>query len=132
MSGYNLFMRKAMKGEISMFVYRGDPAAFDFSESNFTDDGTWRELDISAIIPVSAKAILVEIDFQSVNANKEIAFRKYGQTNEVNHVDAETLVGNQHQSYSCIIPVDSNRIIEYMIDNATWTALNLVVCGWWT
>ena len=132
MSGYNLFMRKAMKGEIDMYVDRGDPVGFDFNSAAFTKDATWRELNISAIIPVSAKAILLEFDIETVNREKHIRIRKYGNANEANHQDIETFNGGIHQSGSVIVAVDHNRIIEYNIDTATWTELDMVIRGWWT
>ena len=132
MSGFNLFMRQAMKGLIEMYIDRGDPAAFDFAAGNFTKDGTWRELDISAIIPVSAKAILLEFDIETVNREKHIRIRKYGNANVINHQDIETFNGGIHQSGSVIVAVDHNRIIEYNIDAATWTELDMVIRGWWT
>ena len=132
MSGFNLFMRRAMKGEIDMYVDRGDPAAFDFTAVDFTDDGTWRELDISAIIPVSAKAILLQFDIETVNQAKHIRIRKYSNANVINHQDIETFNGGVHQSGSVIVAVDHNRIIEYNIDTATWTELDVVIRAWWT
>ncbi len=132
LSGYNLFIREAMKGEIDMYVDRGDPAAADFTVANFTDDATWRDLDLSAIVPASARAILLEIDFKSVSAGKEIRFRKYGQSNAINHWDAEAALGNIHQSAMAIVAIDQNRKIEYNIDNAVWTQLDFTVRGWWT
>ncbi len=132
MSGYNLFMRAAMNGGISMYVDRGDPATLDFIVSDFTRDGTWRDLDLSAIIPQTARAILMEFDIETVNREKHIRIRKYGNTNAINHQDIETFNGGIHQSGSIIVAVDSNRIIEYNIDAATWTELDMTIRGWWT
>ena len=132
MSGYNLFMRRAMKGEISMFVDRGDPAAFDFDLNDFTKDGTWYDLDISGLITISARAVLIEFEFETVMAEKEIKLRKYGNSNTVNHWDVETFVGNKHQSAMAIVAVDENRIVSYNIDTANWTSLDAVIRGWWT
>ncbi len=131
MSGYNLFMRAAMKGEISMYVDRGDPASFDFTETDFTDDGAWHDLDLSAIIPATARALLIEFDINTVNREKHIRIRKYGNTNAINHQDIETFIAGAHQSGSVIVAVDSNRIIEYNIDAATWTELDMTIRGWW-
>lgn len=132
MSGFNLFMREAMKGLVQMYVDRGDPAAVDFAIGDLTDDATWRELDISAIIPLGAKAVLFEIDMQSVNAGREMFLKKYGQTNDVNHWHANTLVGNQHQSEMAIVAVDHNRKVLYNLENATWAQLDMILRGWWT
>ena len=130
--GYSLFMREAMKGLVDMYVDRGDPAAFDFDVNDFTADATWRELDISAIIPVSAKAVLIEFDIETVNREKHIRVRKYGNANVINHQDIETFIAGAHQSGSGIVAVDHNRIIEYNIDAATWTQLDIIIRGWWT
>jgi len=132
MSGFNLFMRLAMKGQIDMYVHRGDPAAYDFAVGDFTTDGTWRDLDLSAIIPTIATCILMEIEVTSPTAGKEFRFRKNGQTNAINHWDSEVTVGNQHQSAMAIVAVGTDRIVEYKIDSATYNTLNVVVRGWWT
>ncbi len=131
-SGYNLFMREAMKGLVDMYVDRGDPAAYDFAVGDFTKDGTWYDLDLSGIIPVSAKAVLLEFDIETVNREKHIRIRKYGNANVINHQDIETFNGGIHQSGSVIVAVDYNRIIKYNIDVATWTELDMVIRGWWT
>jgi len=72
MSGYNLFMRAAMNGEISMFVDRGDPAAVDFVYTDLITDGTWRELDLSAFIPATARGVLIELDIESAHSDNEV------------------------------------------------------------
>ncbi len=131
MSGYNLFMREAMLGKVEMYVDRGDPAAFDFDVNDFIDDGTWREKDLSGIVPANAKAVLIEWEFTTVSAGREIKLRKYGNSNEINSWHAETTVGNQHQSGQAIVAIDHNKIVEYNIGNANWSELDMVVRGWW-
>lgn len=132
MSGYNLFIREAMKGLVQMFVDRGDPAAYDFTSTDFTDDGTWRTLGLTSIITTSAKAVLFDIDFKSANAFKHIQLRRYDNSNEFNHFDTMTIVGNQEKHAMAIVSVDNNRLIQYNIESATWTELNMTVRGWWT
>lgn len=132
MSGYNLFMREAMGGLVDMFVDRGDPATFDFDKDDFTKDGTWRNIDISAIIPVSAKAILIGLETETPIANKEIIFRKYGNSNPDNHCGAQTLSANKLRHSGCVVAVDNNQRLDYKIDSATWTTLDVLIRGWWT
>ncbi len=132
MSGYNLFMREAMKGLVEMYVDRGDPAAYDFIVGDFTKDAAWHDLDLSALIPQSAKAVLLEFDIETVNREKHIRIKRYGNSNIINHQDIETFNGGIHQSGLVIVAVDANRKIAYNIDAATWTELDMVLRGWWT
>ncbi len=132
MSGYNLFMRAAMNGEIAMYVDRGDPASSDFTLTDFTRDGAWHSLDLSAFIPVTARAVLIDIDFDNTQANKHITLRKNGNTNNLNHFDVATKVAGQDEHAMAIITPDSGRLIEYNITSGNWDAITFSVRGWWT
>lgn len=132
MSGYNLFMRLAMKGAIEMYVDRGDPAAVDFAIGDFTIDGAWHTLDLSGIITLSARAVLLDIDFENNSANKHITLRQNGNSNNINHFDVSTKVAGQDEHTNSIVSPDSARLIEYKIDATGWTALTMSVRGWWT
>ncbi len=132
MSGYNLFIRRAMEGRIDMYVNRGDPAAVDFEIGDFTIDGAWHTLDLSAFITISARAVLFDIDFDNNSANKHITLRQNGNNNNINHFDISTKVAGQDEHAIAICSPDSSRIIEYKIDTGGWNALSLSVRGWWT
>ena len=132
MSGYNLFMKKAMLGEIGMFVDRGDPAAIDFDKDDLTADDAWHDLSLTAIIPTIARAVLLEVDIEAGHTDKEVIFRENGNTNDINHTGAITKTNNKDQHKTCIVAVGSDRIIEYKASTETWTTINIVVRGWWT
>ena len=132
MSGYNLFMREAMKGLIDMFVDRGDPATHDFTKIDLTIDGAWHALDISAIVPKTAQAVLWRGQVQGAGADWMVLFRKYGNTNDINVCCLETLRANITRCRLCVGAIDHNQKIEYKIDNEVWTVINLTVRGWWT
>ncbi len=132
MSGYNLFMREAMKGLIDMYVDRGDPASFDFVKTDLTIDGAWHTLDLSSLVPSGAKAVLLLGEVEGAAVDWKINFRKNGISNEVNHAGMETLRAGVERHRSSIIALDANRVIEYKADNQTWTTLSLGVRGWWT
>ena len=63
------------------YVDRGDPANFDFDTGAFTDDNTWRELDLSSIIGVGVKTVHLRVRFASDSSGVSLAFRKKGNTN---------------------------------------------------
>ena len=132
MSGFNLFMREAMKGLVDMYVDRGDPAAYDVTKAMLDTDGAWHEMDISAIVPAGAKAVHFLVHFDGVGVDWKIMFRKKGNTNEINHAGMETLLNSLERHRSAIVACDSNRTIEYKADNVAWTTLSLAVRGWWT
>ncbi len=132
MSGYNLFMREAMKGLVQMFVDRGDPAAYDKAKEDLTIDGAWHDWDVSSIVPAGTKAVLLIGHLEGNAVDWKINFRKKGQSNEINHSDMETIRANITRHRSSIVAVDANRVLEYNADNQVWTTLSLAVRGWWT
>lgn len=132
MSGYNLFMRRAMKGEIDMFVDRGDPATYDWAKEDLILDGAWHDLDLTSIIPAGAKAAFIVGHVKGAGAEWGIIFRKKGNTNETNHGGMQTLRANITRHRSSIVAMDSNRVIQYKADNEAWTDLDLAVRAWWT
>ena len=132
MSGYNLFMREAMKGLVDMYVDRGDPLNYDFEIGNFTQDNAWHTLDLSSIIPLGAKLILFDFDFTNTSANRHIELRKNGQSNNKNHAEVHTRVAAQDDHAIMVVAPDGNRIIEYKISTAGWSVISTTVRGWWT
>ena len=131
MSGYNLFIREALKGKVPMYVDRGDPAAYDFEIGDFTQDNAWHNLDLSAIIPLSAKAILMDWDYNNSATNRHIELRKNGQTNNKNHAEVHSYVAAQDDHAVMIVSPDGNRIVEYKVSTAGWSAIAMTIRGWW-
>jgi len=132
MSGYNLFMREAMLGKVQMFVDRGDPAAHDFTKADLLTDGAWHTLDLSAIVPKSAQAVLWRGQVLGAGADWMVLFRKYGNTNDINVCCLETLRANVTRCRLCVGAIDHNQKIQYKIDDENWGTINLTVRGWWT
>ena len=132
LSGYNLFIREAMKGVIDMYVDRGDPAAVDFVIGDLTIDGAWHTLDLSSIITVSARAVLFCIDFDNQAANKHIELKQNGNINDINHFKVATKVAAQDEHSEAISSPDTSRLVAYKIDSGGWNAIDIVVRGWWT
>ncbi len=132
LSGYSLFIKEALNGEVSMYVDRGDPASVDFGIGDFEIDGAWHTLDLSAYIALTARAVLLDLDFDNTSANRHITIRKKGNVNNYNHFDVATKVAAQEEHAQAIVTPNSSREIEYKISGAGWTDLNFTVRGWWT
>lgn len=121
------------KGDIGdlSFVDRGDPASWDFTVGDFTADGNYNDLDLSGIIPENTKAVIVTVIIEATAANLGVHFRTKGNTNLVNMQSVVSQVANQHNKLQFVIKPDANRKIEYSAAVTTWTALQLVVMGWY-
>jgi len=132
MSGYNLFMREAMKGLIDMYIDRGDPSSYDYSQTDLTIDGLWHDLDLSGLVTAGAKLILLEGEIEASSVGYNIEFRKNGNSNEINHCGMESLRNNEPRHRSCLVACDNSQKIEYKIDNQTWTTIDIAVRGWFT
>lgn len=130
--GYNLFLKEALTGVFHMFVDRGDPAAVDFGVGDFTTDGTWRDLDLSGIVPSTARAVLMCGHVEGNAVDWTIKFRKNGNSNETNYCSMNTLRAAVERHRSMIVGIGSDGIVEYNADNEAWDTLDLVVRGWWT
>lgn len=131
MSGYNLFMREAMKGLIEMYVDRGDPAAYDKAKEDLTIDGAWHDWDLSSLVGLGAKAVFIVGHLEGAAVDWAIMFRKKGNTNEINHGGMETIRANIERHRSSIVALSAARVIQYKADNQAWTTLNLGIRGWW-
>lgn len=114
------------------YVDRGDPVNFDFLTGAFTDDGTWRELDLSSIIGSGVKAVHLRVRFASNSTNVRLSFRKKGNTNGRNVFQLYSQTANVYYDVDGIVVCDSDGKIEYNIhpDFAGGT-IEFLVGGWW-
>jgi hypothetical protein len=114
-----------------VFENRGDPAAADFTQVDLTTDGSWHELDLSGIVPVGAKAVLLTFGIVDNAANSIFRFRKKGNVNIVNITEARTQVANVAIYTMAVCAVDEERKIEYYGSNVVFTGIAITVSGWW-
>ena len=121
-------------GTFTIFVSRTfatPPTADDFTLPNFITDGQWHDLTLSAIVPAGAKAVLFLICITDNVAGSVMRLRKKGQTDEYNITLMRTQVINSTIDYCELVECDVNRIIQYNFTNTVWTAIDMVVRGWW-
>jgi hypothetical protein len=116
------------------FIDRGNPTAYDYNETGskavLNTDGTWRDLDLSAIVPAGAKAVLMHIDIADDSTGSQFFLRKNGNSNAYNVVQCNTMVANQLCPYEVIVSCDTNRVIEYNGANVAFIYIRIVVKGW--
>lgn len=110
---------------------RTDAAANDFSVGDFTTDATWNDLDLSGIIPVGAKAVVVKILARDGSVNFSFQFRKKGNSNVTEYFGIRTQVNNIYIANQGVVECDSDRVIQYFGSNTTWTAVYVHIMGWY-
>jgi len=111
-------------------VDRGDPASVDFATGDITANGAAHDLDLSGKIPVGAYAVLLEVGIRSDTANKEIQFRKKGNSNWHNTFRVHENIVNLTSFGQGWVFCDANRVIEYMASDITFSILDVTVCAW--
>lgn len=111
------------------YVDRGDLAATDYTQAAFTQDNTWRDLDISAI--VGAKSALVHLRVTITDSATEtlMRFRENGNANVPNSTRLGTQVINISKSGDCFVMTDSAGVLEYLVSSAC-NAISVSVAGW--
>lgn len=112
-------------------VDRGDPASVDKAVGDFNTNGVVHDLDLSAIVPEGAYAIIVSVWVRHVTANRDIKFRKKGNSNWYNVFPVNALVANMTEYAQGKVFCNAGRVIEYITHNSTYAIIDLVVDGWY-
>jgi len=114
----------------SIFVDRGDPTAADFEVGAFTQNGAWHDLSLAGTVPAGAFAVYIRCAIYGAAVHQKISFRKKGNTNEFNLFRFFNQVTNLTLQTHGIVFCDTDRVIQYNVDNAAFTTLNLYISGW--
>ena len=113
------------------YVDRGDPSDYDFDKDDLTTDLTWRDLDLSSIVPEGAQLIHIRVRLASFDL-AGLQFRKKGNTNTINTVTTKIQVANIYYYEDFFVACDNNRKIQYLASDVTWTNLDIAIRGWFT
>lgn len=114
------------------FVPRNsDAAAFDYTVGAFTTDGTYRDKDLSAIVPAGAIAVLLRVQIQDDAVASTFGFRRNGNANGYDGAYLYTQVANVLIEREMTVPCDANRVVEYWGSNLAFSSINVLVMGWY-
>lgn len=113
------------------FHDRGDPSSVDFTVGDLTTDDTWRDLDLSNIVPDGAKFIALHNETEDGTINIHFSVRKNGNSNAINVSRNYIQVSGIVLGNDLVVACDSSRIIEYLTFATTWSIINITVTGWW-
>jgi len=116
------------------FIDRGDALDYDFGFGDFVADNTWRELDLSSVVPIEAanKMVMLYIHYKHTSATGGmLKLREKGNNYERNIKVMRILVTNiTHYRTSEMVMLDSDRKIEYCLGSNHLTHLSITVLGW--
>lgn len=113
------------------FIDRGDPSVYDFLLPDFITDGTEHDLDLSGIVPVNTKAVLVFFSVAAAEVGRYIYFRPKEHTNWQSSSQPTTIVSNLPSSLDLICPIGVSRKLTYLASNTTFLGIYFIVKGWW-
>jgi hypothetical protein len=130
-----------VKGGIITAVTAGSAAnitlrenhAADFTETSFTQDGNWHDLDLSGILPAGTKMFWARVVLKVASgaASRNFYLRKNGNTGTSDVHAITTQIDNvQIQADVGPVGVDSSYIVEYQATNEsgfTWSDMQLIV-----
>lgn len=101
----------------------------DWTTTNFTTNGAWHDLDCSSIIPTDTTLIHLFVGIKYATANAYMRFRRNGDSG-TSGAGLSTQVGGISIYNSIFVVPDSNRIIEYLALNGTFTEIVVTVIGY--
>lgn len=111
------------------YVDRGDPSAVDFATAAFTCDNTWRDLDLSSVVPAGAKAVLLRVAVTDATVTTYFRVRKNGNTNALANPTIRVQVADVTIEGEFLVACDTNRVIEYL-GSAAFDDIAIVILGW--
>lgn len=126
--GWITNVSNSVLGYSDKLIDRGDPADWDFEETDLTTDASWYDLDCSSIVPAGATHIAFR-GYINGSANDYFQIRKNGNSNAYT---AQTMTCQRTGpiEFCWIVPCDASRIVEYAAANVSWTGIKIVITGW--
>jgi len=126
---------KYLRDYLGAFHNRSDPSAYDFEVGDLTTDGTWQTganaLDLSSIVDADAKAVSFFCRIQDGSIAQYLQLRESGNSNAYSVGSLRTQVADNYISADFIVPYNSDQKVEYRGSNTAFTAIDIVVKGWW-
>lgn len=114
------------------FVARSGVSDYDYTISELVADGSWHELDLSAIIGGSAKGVSLHVDAVTTLANKVVAFAPHGTGTDYFRWQQRVITQGPTWTLAYpFVPVVGGPSIDYLLQTADITTCNITILGWW-
>lgn len=118
------------------YIDRGSLTAWDFDETDMpVQDGSYNDIDLSAILPAAAAGMPVNCRLLINDAiSNALTLRQNGTTSTINTAAVATGSLAANITQDGVVSCDSSRLIEYRIVNALGAspdAASFAIRGWW-
>lgn len=114
-----------------VYIDRGDQVDFDFTLGDLQQGVGWHDLDLSAIVPVGAKGVLMNVEIKNALVDSALKIRKKGNASHNCASWLFTQVANQLITADMTFAVDENRFAEYGLGGMNWLKADFIVKAWW-
>lgn len=109
---------------------RGDVAAYDYTVATLTADGAWHDLDISGIVGAARRLVLINTYLKDNAGGKMLSLKTKGNVNGINIEECSTVVADKTCSRNAWLYTDTNGVLQYNIEVATWANTDLAIRGY--
>ncbi len=113
------------------FIDRGDSNVFDWSHPALVSDGAFRTLDVSAIVPITAKGLLFTSVIVNAGVLKGLTLRPQPTSGIANYSVLNSQVANVPNLGDMAIAIGPNRTFQYSLSPGGWLVVDLALKGWW-
>lgn len=125
-------VRGSNGGSGGTFVYRGNSGGEDFDAADLTADAAFHTLDLSAIVPAGAKAVLLGVLLDPAStSNAVLSFLHGDSTDTVSDIRIVARSGASDGG-AIIVPLNDSREIQYSASNVSYDLIRITIHGWWT
>lgn len=112
------------------WIERGDLPANDYDENDLTQDNNYYTLDISGIVGVGKRLVLLSCRMIEDQGNKAVTMDTNGQTYHINASIHRTQFANITYQFNAWVYTDADGKIEYRYESGTWGVTRISVRGW--
>lgn len=113
------------------FHDRGDPSSSDLNTPTLVTDANWHDWDLSSIVPVGTKAVIIQVTVKDNVTISRIFLRKNGNTNTTTTAIVRSQCAGVESNGTIIIACDNDRKVEYNATNTTFNYITMTITGWW-
>ena len=111
------------------YVHRAEPDNYDYDQTTLIQDAVWHTLSLAAIIPASAKLVLLRVGAAHASTGRSFCISKVGESNFYSCVNVVTQVADLANEQTALVDC-SGQQIQYRTTLGTFSSLRIVVLGW--
>lgn len=115
------------------FIQRVNPTVEDFTTTDFTWDGVLHTLDLSTIVPVNAKRVVLSNYIKSDSEDNYLGFCPVNSDEGWDMIKTRAQVANVNHNQEHSVVLSTPQTIKYIakIYVGTITGLEVTIIGWW-